>query len=105
MIVHSHGRRQANEYELVYDGKNDDQPHLMGLLDPTKLDNNAEWSEQSSEWSASGRGAVGMWSACGRMDESDAAQGLQADLNEIVKKPRIQGNGKLPSSLVAAVVQ
>jgi DNA primase len=122
LIAHYNGRRQATEYELLYDGQGDEQPHLMGLLDPARLDqhgkqddqhgdqhdNTAEWSDKNSEWSASGRGAVGMRSGVGRMTENEAQQGTQADLPEIAQKARIQQkqrrNGK-DSSLVAAVVQ
>ncbi len=73
----------------------------MGLLDPEKLDNDAEWSDKNSEWSASGRGAVGMQSGCGRIEESEAQQGLQADMPEIAQKARIREKNK---SALAAVV-
>jgi post-segregation antitoxin (ccd killing protein) len=96
LIAHFNGRRQAAEYELLYDGCGDEQPHLMGLLDPTELgktiDNDNEWSDKNSEWSASGRGAVGMQSGCGRNEETQAQQGPEDDLPEIAPKARIQGN-------------
>jgi hypothetical protein len=96
LIAHVNGRRQATEYELLYDGCGDEQPHLMGLLDPATLDNklgnDSEWSDKNSEWSASGRGAVGMQSGCGRIEQTQAQQGPEADLPEIAPKARIQGN-------------
>ena len=36
--MHRGGRGQRLEYELLYDGADEDQPHLMGLIDPEKLD-------------------------------------------------------------------
>jgi DNA primase len=62
LIAHYNGPRQATEYELLYDGQGDEQPHLMGLLDPARLDFDAEWSDKNSEWSGCGRHAVGGWS-------------------------------------------
>ncbi|NOY15821.1 MAG: toprim domain-containing protein [Gammaproteobacteria bacterium] len=37
LLVHRGGRGQCIEYELLYDGTGDDQPHLMGLIDLEKL--------------------------------------------------------------------
>ena len=37
LLVHRGGRGQRIEYELQYDGSDEDQPHLMGLIDPEKL--------------------------------------------------------------------
>ena len=110
LLAHGNGRRTACEYELLYDGSGDGQAHLMGLIDPTgldaKLDNKSEWSDKNSEWSASGRGAVGMQSGHGRMAQNQAQQGPQSDLPEIAPKAHIGRNGKTaspPSSLAAVV--
>jgi DNA primase len=105
----------------LYDGSGDGQAHLMGLIDPTQLDaqhkdqadnridnplnNEGEWSDKNSEWSASGRGAVGMQSGHGRMVQTQAQQGPPPNLPEIAAKAHI-GNGKTaspPSSLAAVV--
>ncbi len=111
LLAHGNGRRTACEYELLYDGSGDGQAHLMGLIDPTeldaKLDNKSEWSDKNSEWSASGRGAVGMQSGHGRMVQTQAQQGPQPDLLQTTPKPHIRRNGKTsspPSSLAAAGV-
>ena len=107
LLAHGNGRRTACEYELLYDGSGDGQAHLMGLIDPTeldaKLDNKSEWSDKNSEWSASGRGAVGMQSGHGRMGQTQAQQGPQPDLLQTTPKPHIGRNGKT-SSLAASVV-
>ena len=122
LLAHGNGRRTACEYELLYDGSGDGQAHLMGLIDPTELDaqrndktpaqadnsidnplnNESEWSDKNSEWSASGRGAVGMQSGHGRMVQTQAQQGLQPDLLQTAPKPHIGRNGK--TSSLAAVV-
>ena len=119
LLAHGNGRRTACEYELLYDGSGDGQAHLMGLIDPTELDaqpgnpidnrinNDGEWSDTNSEWSASGRGAVGMQSGHGRMVQTQAQQGPQPDLLQTTPKPHIGRNGKTsspPSSLAAAGV-
>lgn len=101
LIAHYNGRRQATEYELLYDGQGDAQPHLMGLLDPAKLDNAGEWPDKNSEWSASGRGVAGMQSGDGRMEQSETQQGLQTDMPEIAPTARISKNAASP---LAAVV-
>ena len=114
LLAHGNGRRTACEYELLYDGSGDGQAHLMGLIDPTELDaklgnpidNKVEWSDKNSEWSASGRGAVGMQSGHGRMVQTQAQQGPQPDLLKTTPKPHIGRNGKTasqPSSLAAVV--
>lgn len=111
LLAHGNGRRTACEYELLYDGSGDSQAHLMGLIDPTELDakldnplnNESEWSDKDSEWSASGRSAVGMQSGHGRMVQTQAQQGPQPDLLQTAPKPHIGRNGKTPS-LAASVV-
>ena len=37
LLVHKGGRGQCIEYELLYDGQDDDRPHLMGLIDVETL--------------------------------------------------------------------
>lgn len=109
LIAHFNGRRQATEYELLYDGQGDGNPHLMGLIDPATLDqergqgrdNGAEWSDQNSEWSASGRDVVGMQSGCGRVPKTTAAPGVAADSPLGVPKTRSKRSG---ASALAAVV-
>lgn len=101
LIAHYNGRRQATDYELSYDGKGDEQAHLMGLLDPTKLNNEAEWSAQNSEWSASSRAAVGIPSGCGRLAQTQASPGVEGTIAESAAKTRIQQEKR--SSLAAAV--
>ena len=102
LIAHANGRRQAVEYELLYDGCGDAQPHLMGLLDPAQLDCDAEWSDESGERSACGRGAVGVQSGGGRMTQTQAQQGLADDPQETAQTARIRRNGNAAAS--AAVV-
>ncbi|QRX81616.1 CHC2 zinc finger domain-containing protein [Glaciimonas sp. PAMC28666] len=103
LIAHYNGRRQATDYELSYDGKGDDHPHLMGLLDPSRLDNDSQWSDKNSEWSASGRAAVGMQSGSGRMVLTEVQQGAAAETPESVQKLRIQQKKNNGSSLAAVV--
>lgn len=109
LIAHFNGRRQATDYELLYDGQGDGNPHLMGLLDPAALDkehdkvrdNGAEWSDENGEWSGSGRHAVGMQSGCGRILKTQPLRGVATDSTTAVPKTRNKKNGA-PS--LAAVV-
>ena len=104
LSAHSNGRRTAMEYELMYDGQGDTAPHLMGLIDPDKLNNDAQWPDKKDEWSASGRGLVGMQSGYGRIEQTQSRQGIGTGLQESAQKSRIQPEKNIHSSL-AAVVQ
>ncbi|MDM5182049.1 CHC2 zinc finger domain-containing protein [Massilia sp. DJPM01] len=108
LIAHFNGRRQSTDYELLYDGKGDSNPHLMGLIDPATLekehDNGAEWSDKNSEWSASGRGVVGMQSGCGRVLERQAVPGVEADSAPSVPKTRSKRIGTSASAAVVDAV-
>lgn len=44
LLVHKGGRGQCIEYELLYDGQDDDRPHLMGLIDVEQLRYDSEKS-------------------------------------------------------------
>ena len=41
LLLHRSGRGQSFVYELLYDGRNDEQPHLSGLIDVEQLKNTA----------------------------------------------------------------
>ena len=72
LLVHRGGRGQSFEYELLYDRRDDPQPHLMGLIEvaalPTATESpprrayDADRSGQNTPRSGSGRAAVGGWS-------------------------------------------
>ena len=59
VLTHRGLRGLTHEYELRYDGVDDGRPHLMGLLELRRLDNDAKRSGQNGERSGSGRGVVG----------------------------------------------
>ncbi len=56
LLVHRGGRGQCIEYELLYDGVGDDQPHLMGLIDLEKLHYDVEKIGQKQEKAAPSQG-------------------------------------------------
>jgi DNA primase len=74
LLVHRGGRGQSFEYELLYDGANDAQRHLSGLIDTEALRSahpyDAQRSGQNAEWSGAGRSLVGVQSGGGRAHES-----------------------------------
>ncbi len=74
LLVHRGGRGQSFEYELLYDGKNEAQRHLSGLIDvdAVRCAYDGERSGQSAGWSGSGRPAVGVRSGDGRVGEQPA---------------------------------
>ncbi len=104
-----HRRGLANEYELVYDGEDDDQAHVNGLLDVTTLDEIHDYDSGRSGLQAlrsgSGRASVGPRSGGGRggVDaiQTRASVGAQPDANESEPKPRIRNGAH--SSLAAVV--
>ncbi|TBU94776.1 DNA primase [Stutzerimonas kirkiae] len=52
-------RGLAHEYSLAYDGDGSAQPHLMGLIEAERLDNESARSGLEAKRSAPGRGLVG----------------------------------------------
>ncbi len=69
LLVHRGGRGQSFEYELLYDGRDDAQRHLSGLIDVEALRcaYDGERSGQHVGWSGSGRPAVGVRSGGSRV--------------------------------------
>jgi len=58
LLVHRGGRGQSIDYELLYDGADDQQPHLMGLIDPEKLRYDEQKAGQKVEKTAPSQGQV-----------------------------------------------
>ena len=58
LLVHRGGRGQSIDYELLYDGADDQQPHLMGLIDPKKLGYDEQKAGQNAEKTAPSQGQV-----------------------------------------------
>jgi len=58
LLVHRGGRGQCIEYELLYDGADDDRPHLMGLIDVEALRYDAEKAGVTRQKSAPGQSQV-----------------------------------------------
>ena len=72
LLVHRGGRGQSFEYELLYDGKDEAQRHLSGLIDVEALRcvYDGERSGQNAPWAGVGRPLVGLRSGGGRGAES-----------------------------------
>ncbi len=103
LLVHGGSRGHNLQYELLYDGKNDGQVHLMGLLDPSKLDNAARKSGPEDGKAVPSQAQVTPKSGPSQTLTIEAAQGLQGDLHEIPQNAHMGRNGK--ASSLAAVVQ
>ncbi|MFV0477648.1 MAG: CHC2 zinc finger domain-containing protein [Parahaliea sp.] len=58
LLVHRGGRGQHLVYELLFDGSDDDQPQLMGLIDPEKLGYDAQKSGVKARKSAPSQAQV-----------------------------------------------
>jgi len=58
LLIHRGGRGQRYDYELLYDGRDDDQPLLMGLINVEKLGYDAKRSGQKGDRSGRGQPPV-----------------------------------------------
>ena len=58
LLVHRGGRGQSFVYELLYDGPQDEQRHLMGLIDPQTLGYDAQKAGQKDGKAAPGQAQV-----------------------------------------------
>ena len=56
LLVHRGGRGQCIEYELLYDGQDDERPHLMGLIDVETLRYDVEKAGVKPQKTASSQG-------------------------------------------------
>ncbi len=56
LLIHRGGRGQCIEYELRYDGNDDNRPHLMGLIDIETLRYDAEKAGQNPQKTAPSQG-------------------------------------------------
>lgn len=105
MLVHGGSRGHHLQYELIYDGAAEAATHLCGLIDVAELDKTLDNEErklgQELRKSAPSQAQVTPKSGSSQTTQTQAQQGLQADMPEMAQKTRIQRNGK--SSLAAVV--
>ncbi|MCP5458258.1 MAG: hypothetical protein H6971_01345 [Gammaproteobacteria bacterium] len=85
LLVHRGGRGQSYAYELLYDGQDDNQPHLMGLIDVAALkhDYDAKRSGQNGYPSGSGQPPVREQSAAGQGDHIGASARHHGPCNDL----------------------
>lgn len=104
LLVHRGGRGQSFEYELLYDGGQEDGPHVSGLIDVEALrcDYDAERSGAEALRSALGRGAVGGQSGPGRGGElAESADETAAPRAPVLDHAKTHGSGNVaPASYV-----
>jgi DNA primase len=100
LLVHRGGRGQSFEYELLYDGEDDQQKHLSGMIDvealrvQMSLPYDAERSGQEEGWSGSGRPPVGAQSVGGRSVEMLCDPDNSSLLKEAaIKSSKLNGTG------------
>lgn len=100
LLVHRGGRGQSIEYELLYDGQDDERPHLMGLLDVAKLRYDVEKSGVKPQKTAPSQGqdraksAPSQGAKIGGKAFKDGACGhIEANLPEKALLPANKGNG------------
>lgn len=79
LLIHRAPRGQGFEYELIYDGENNDATHLSGLIDVERLKYDTQQSGVNDDRSAPGRGEVGPWSGDGRGAQNPAELGVGTD--------------------------
>jgi DNA primase len=105
LLVHRGGRGQSFEYELLYDGKDDAQRHLSGLIDVEALRcvYDGERSGGSSGWSGVGRAPAGPQSGDGRVDER-LSNAEKSSTSEEVTAQREKTHGTRPNGHGASYV-
>jgi DNA primase len=108
LLTHGGTRGHYLQYELLYDGNNDDQAHMMGLLDPAELGKNISNDERKLDpdtsklppsWPEVAPKLGPSWTPENGVFASEA----QPDLPQMPKNARLAKNGK--ASSLAAVVQ
>jgi DNA primase len=92
VLAHRGLRGLTHEYELRYDGSDDGERHMMGLFDPSILDNDANRSGLNDDRSGYGRPSVGGWSgvvdsAQSHMQKGTAPQLVGLDANAYIEPP------------------
>jgi DNA primase catalytic core len=112
LLVHRGGRGQSFEYELLYDGKDEAQRHLSGLIDVEALRcvYDGERSGQNAPWSGVGRPLVGLKSGGGRVAESLSNAEKSSPSEEVAPKqekthgtrPNGHGASYVPESIAVA---
>ena len=108
LLTHGGTRGHYLQYELLYDGNNDDQAHMMGLLDPAELGKNVSNDERKLDpdtsklppsWPEVAPKLGPSWTP----ENAGFASEAQPDLPQMPKNARLAKNGK--ASSLAAVVQ
>ena len=105
LLVHRGGRGQSFEYELLYDGKEEAQRHLSGLIDVEALRcvYDGERSGQNVQWAGGGRPLVGVKSGGGRGAESFSDADKSSASEEVTTK-RDKTHGTRPNGHGASYV-
>jgi hypothetical protein len=111
LLVHSGNRGHSFSYELLWDGRDDeDERHLCGLIDPSALDESPPlrrpqvWADTAQVGVKSAPSLGQVWPKSGVVNalQTRADAGAAVDSNAADAKPRIR-NGAA-SSLAAVVV-
>lgn len=109
LLVHRAERGQGFAYELLFDGEVASAVHLSGLIDADGLGEqhyDARRSGQQAERSASGREAVGRWSAAVQVMPSSAtpapARLADDEADAELQTHLLRPNGKHPSYVPAS---
>jgi len=111
LLVHRGGRGQCIEYELLYDGQDDDRPHLMGLIDVETLRYDVEKAGLNPQKTAPGQGqdrpksAPGQGGKNGRNASNHKASGdpdEETSENALLRPKRGNGSYRSQSSALSA---
>ncbi len=101
LLIHQGSRGKSLVYELLYDGDMDDKKHLMGLIDPEKLQCDDNKSGVNSPLSGSSRPQVGPKSGGGRVSKNsrkaNGSKGFGKGQEEIAGSAVITGKNTTAS--------
>ena len=82
LLIHRGGRGQSIVYELLYDGDLDHKKHLMGLIDPEKLQYDEKKSGQNGQKTAPSQGQVSPKSGGSQGGENSRKARQDKDLSD-----------------------
>jgi len=88
LLVHRGGHGQSIEYELLYDGADDEQPHLMGLIDPEKLRYDEQKAGRKPEKTAPSQGQVSPKTGASQGKKNTAKTDIAGPSEKAGKKPQ-----------------
>ncbi len=88
LLVHRGGRGQSIDYELLYDGADDQEPHLMGLIDLEKLRYDEQKAGRKAQKTAPSQGQVSPKIGVSQGKKNGEKPATAGQTEKVDKKPK-----------------